>query len=251
GAVGGTVGGTARVVAGRDLTLMWRDPMRRLPWLLALVMAVGWPLLVFPFHGALFGCAFGALLFGAQAANMYGFEGSGLWLHLVAFADRQRARGEVLGHALVVTVPSVVLVTMAVVLVAVVRHDEANIPAALGLCWSAVIGAVATGSYLSAVWPYAMPQSRKSMFASSVPGQKGLTFRATFGTVVGGAVVAAPAIVCAVLSVAVAPVWGWVGVLISMVLPPAVLLAAIRMTAARFLAAGPSILAVVSVGDRW
>ncbi|MDQ6659232.1 MAG: hypothetical protein M3Z00_13600, partial [Actinomycetota bacterium] len=42
GAVGGTVGGTARVVAGRDLTLMWRDPMRRLPWLLALVMAVGW-----------------------------------------------------------------------------------------------------------------------------------------------------------------------------------------------------------------
>lgn len=249
-AIGGTLGGTARVVAGRDLTLMWRDPMRRMPWLLALLMAVAWPLLVFRFHGAVFGCGLGALLFGAQAANMYGYEGSGLWLHLVAFADRQRARGEVLGHAIVVIVPSVVLVAIAVVLVAVVRHDGANIPAALGLCWSAIFGAVATGSYLSAVSPYAMPQSRKSMFASSVPGQKGLTFRSTFGTIIGGAVVAAPAIVCAVLSVAVAPVWGWVGLLISLVLPPLVLVAAIRMTAARFLQAGPSILAVVSVGDR-
>lgn len=249
-AVGGTVGGTARVIAGRDLTLMWRDPMRRMPWLLSLLMAIGWPLLVFHGRGAVFGCVLGALLIGTQAANMYGYEGSGLWLHLVTFADRARARGEVIGHALSVVIPGIPVIIVSTVVVAAVRDDWANLPAALGVGIAAVGGAAAVGCYLSAVVPYAMPQSRKSIFASSVAGQKGVTFRATIGTLLGALVTALPAILFAVLSLLVSTGWGWVALFVGVLLPPVLLTISMRLTAARYLESAPEILAVVSAGDR-
>lgn len=249
-AVGGTVAGTARVVAGRDMTLIWRDPMRRMPWLLAMFMTVAWPLLVFRSHGAVLGCVLGALMFGSLAANQYGIEGSGIWLHLVAYADRRRARGEVYGHALVVILPSVVLITVAAVIVTVIRDDWATFPGALGACLAALVGAAAVGSYLSAAMPYAMPQSRKSMFASSIPGQKGITFRATIGTVFGGLVVAAPSGVCAVLGINGNAAWGWAGLLIGIAAPPLLLVHAVRETSERFLESGPEIFALVLAGDR-
>ncbi|WP_029135706.1 hypothetical protein [Nakamurella lactea] len=249
-AVAGTVSGTAQVIAGRDLTLMWRDPMRRMPWLLSLLMAIGWPLLVFRGAGAVYGCALGALLIGTQAANMYGYEGSGLWMHLVTFADRARARGEVIGHALSVVIPGVPVIVVSTVTVAAVRDDWANLPGALGVGIAAVGGAVAVGCYLSAVVPYAMPQSRKSIFASSVAGQKGITVRATLGTMLGAIVTALPAVAFAALALLVAPGWGWAALGVGLLLPPLLLTFATRLTAERYLESAPEILAVVSAGDR-
>lgn len=249
-AVGGTVSGTARLIAGRDFSLMWRDPMRRMPWLLSLLMAIAWPLLVFRGHGAVYGCALGALLIGTQAANMYGYEGSGLWLHLVTFADRARARGEVIGHALSVVIPGIPVIAVSTVIVAVIRDDWANLPGALGVGIAAVGGAAAVGCYLSAAVPYAMPQSRKSIFASSVAGQKGTTFRATIGTMLGAVVTALPAAAFAVLSLTVDAAWGWVALLVGLLLPPVLLRLSMVRTADRYLESAPEIFAVVSAGDR-
>jgi len=248
--VGGTVAGTARVVAGRDLTLMWRDPMRRMPWLLALLMAIAWPMVVIHGRGAVLGCVLGALLFGSQAANQFGIEGSGIWLHLVAYADRRRASGEVLGHVLVVILPSAALIVVSIAVVALVRDDWANFPGALGTCLSALIGAAATGSYLSAAIPYAIPQSRKSMFASSIPGQKGATFRSTSGTILGGVAVAIPAGALGLLGVLVDPAWGWLSLIVGIAVPPLVLLIAVRSTSRKYLESGPEIFARVLAGDR-
>ena len=41
-------GGTLRVVADRDRLLIWRDPMRRMPWLMVAVLTVAWPFIVVP-----------------------------------------------------------------------------------------------------------------------------------------------------------------------------------------------------------
>ena len=122
------------------------------------------------FDGAVRRCAGG---------NQYGVEGSGLWLHLQTITDRVRARGEVLGHAVAVIIPGGVIVLIAIAVQAVVRDDLDKIPAAIGLSFAALLGGTAVACYLSARVPYAQPQSRKSMFASSVPGQKGRTFAAT------------------------------------------------------------------------
>jgi ABC-2 type transport system permease protein len=244
------IGGTLRVVADRDRMLIWRDPMRRMPWLMMAVLTVAWPFIVVRGHGAVFWVAAMALLCGSQAANQYGLEGSGLWLHLQTISDRVRARGEVLGHAIVAVVLGTVIVIIAVLLQGFVRDDVDKIPAALGLCLGALLGGIAGASYISARMPYAQPQSRKSMFASSVPGQKGRTFLATLGLLGIGLVVALPAGIAAFLSVTVSPVWGWVGLILGPVVGAVALWFAAVMTADRYLDQAPEILALVSSGDR-
>ena len=249
-AVGVGIAGTMQVVAGRDRRLAWRDPMRRMPWLMLIVLTVVWPFLVVRGSGAVFAVAFGAILCGSQAANQYGVEGSGLWLHLQTVTDRVRARGEVLGHAVTVLIPGIVVVVVAVVVQAIVHGDYDHIPAALGVCFGALLGGLAAASYLSAAMPYAMPQSRKSLFASSVPGQKGRTTVASLGVIGGAIVIAVPAAAAALLSVTVSPFWGWVGLVVGPVVGAAALLVAARMTADRYLEQATEIFAVVSAGDR-
>jgi ABC-2 type transport system permease protein len=248
--IGVGVAGTARVVAGRDRVLVWRDPMRRMPWLMLIVLTVAWPFIVVQGRGAVFAVTFGALLCGAQAGNQYGVEGSGLWLHLQTITDRVRARGEVIGHAVTALIPGTVIVLFAIAVLAVVRDDYDKIPAAIGVCLGALLGATAAASYLSARLPYAQPQSRKSMFASSVPGQKGRTFAATLRLIGGGLLVALPAGIAAVLSLTVAPVWGWVALVLGPLCGALALWIAARMTADRFLDQATEIFAVVSAGDR-
>lgn len=249
-AVGVGVNGTMRVVAGRDRRLAWRDPMRRMPWLMLAVLTIVWPFLVVRGQGAVFAVAFGAILCGSQAANQYGVEGSGLWLHLQTITDRTRARGEVLGHAITVLIPGVVVVVAAIAVLAITYDDYDKVPAALGVCLGALLGGLAAASYLSAAVPYAMPQSRKSLFASSVPGQKGRTAAASFGVIGGGALIALPAAVAAVLSLTVSPVWGWVALVVGPVVGGVTLLVAARLTANRYIDQATEIFAVVSAGDR-
>ena len=129
-----------RVVAGRDRVLVWRDPMRRMPWLMLVVLTVAWPFLVVQGKGAVFAVAFGAVFCGAQAGNQYGVEGSGLWLHLQTITDRVRARGEVIGHAVTALIPGTVVVLVAIAILAVVRDDYDKVPAALGVCLAALMG---------------------------------------------------------------------------------------------------------------
>lgn len=244
------VAGTMKVVAGRDRLLAWRDPMRRMPWLMVVLLTVAWPFLVVRGSGAVFAVAFGALLCGAQAGNQYGVEGSGLWLHLQTVTDRVRARGEVLGHAIVALVPGVVIVLAGIAVQATVHGDFQHIPAAAGGCLAALFGAVAISSYMSARLPYAQPQSRKSMFASSVPGQKGRTTAASFAFLIGGLVVALPTIVLVLLSLLVDPVWGWLALIVGPLTGLVALAISVRMTADRFLEHGPEIFELVRAGDR-
>jgi ABC-2 type transport system permease protein len=243
-------GGTLRVVADRDRMLIWRDPMRRMPWLMMAVLTIAWPFIFGGGQGGIFWVAAMALLCGTQAANQYGVEGSGLWLHLQTITDRVRARGEVLGHAAVAVVLGTVIVTVAVLLQAFFRDDVDKIPAALGLCLGALLGGIAGASYISARLPYAQPQSRKSMFASSVPGQKGRTFLATLAMLGIGLATAVPAGIAAVLSLTVGSVWGWIGLILGPAVGAVVLWYAAAMTAARYLDQAPEIFALVSSGDR-
>ncbi len=242
--------GTMQVVAGRDRLLAWRDPMRRMPWLMVLILTIVWPFLVVRGQGAVFAVALGALLCGAQAGNQYGMEGSGLWLHLQIVNDRVRARGEVLGHAVVALIPGVLIVVVGIAVQAVAHDDYANLPAAIGGCLAALLGAISVSCYLSATVPYAMPQSRKSMFASSVPGQKGRSFVASIGFLLGGLAVALPTIAFILLSLLVDPVWGWVALVVGPVSGVVALVVAVRLAADKYLETAPEIFDVVRAGDR-
>ena len=243
--------GTMRVVADRDRLLVWRDPMRRMPWLTLIVLVLAWPFIVLRgAQGGVFAVAAMALFVGAQAANQYGVEGTGLWLHLQTITDRVRARGEVLGHAVAVIIPGSLIVLLSVAVQAVVSDDLDQVPAAAGLSLAALLGGTAVACYLSARVPYAQPQSRKSMFASSVPGQKGRTFAATLGLMGGGVVLSIPAGIAVILSLTVSPLWGWVALIIGPLVGVIALWIAAGMTADRYLENAPEIFATVSAGDR-
>lgn len=242
--------GTARVVAQRDRVLMWRDPMRRASWLVLLVLAIGWPFIVIGHSGSLYAVTLAALLVGAQAGNVYAIDGSALWLHLMIITDRTKARGEALGHALAAAIVGGVIIMISLIVLAAVFGDWSLLPGAIGLCLAAVLGALAVALYLSARLPYAVPQSRKSMFASSVPGQKGRTAFATFALLLGGAVLALPAGAFVIASHLAGPVWGWVGLVVGPLVGLGAVWFSLGRTADLFLATQPEILAVVRVGDR-
>lgn len=249
-AVGVGLWGTAQVVAQRDRVLIWRDPMRRAAWLVLLVLAIGWPFIVIGHSGALYAVTLAALLVGAQAGNVYAIDGSALWLHMLIITDRTKARGEAIGHALAAGILGIGVVLLSVVVLAAVYDDWALLPGAVGLCLSAVLGGLAVALYLSARLPYAVPQSRKSMFASSVAGQKGRTAVATFGLMFGGAVLALPAAAFVLASHLAGPLWGWVGLVVGPLFALGAVWIAVGRTADLFLATEPEILDVVRAGDR-
>ena len=113
------------------------------------------------------------------------------------------------------------------------------------MCLAALGGSCALAAYTSARIPYAMPQSRTSMFASSVPGQKGRTAIATLSVLVGGLVAAVPAGVCAVLAITADPVWGWVALLVGVLTGAGLLVALTRSAGRHYLEHSPETLAVV------
>lgn len=250
GPVADSLAGMVRLVMARDRVLTWRDPMRRIPWLMVFVMAVLWPPLVVRGHGSLFAVVLPAVTMGLQAGNQFAVEGTGVWLHMAAFADRTRARGEALGHSIFVVLPGTMIVVLAVFLQAVIRGDMKWVPAALGVCLAMMIGSVAFAGYFSAVLPYPMRQSRKSMFANSIPGQKGRTLGSAAASMGGGIALALPAIAMAVLSLTVSPAWGWAALVVG---PSCGLVGVVvisGLTASTYLNRVPEILATVAIGDR-
>ncbi len=250
-AVADSLRGTALLVAALDLRLSWRDPLRRMRWIVVVLFAIGWPF-VLRHSGALglFAVLLGSLLVGAQTANHLGVEGSGMWLNLVAYSDRMRARGELLGHSLASLGPGLVIIAAGLAVQVAARGHLALLPAAAGVCLAGLFGALGGASWLSAALPYAMPQSRTSVFVSSVPGHKGRGAGATFGMLGIGVATAGPAIAAAVVATQVDPAWGWVGLLAGLVSGVMVWALLTRAAATRYLESGPEILAVVSVGDR-
>lgn len=249
-AVADSLRGMIALIIERDRMLTWRDPMRRVPWITVAGLAVLWPLLVIRGHGTLFAVAFPAVMMGLQVGNQYGVEGTGIWLHLVAFADRTRARGEALGHAIFVLIPGTVIVVATVFLHAAIRHDLRWVPAALGVCLALMTGAVAVTGYVSAKLPYAMRQSRKSMFTSSIPGQKGRTLASTLASMLGGVAVAIPAIGLAVLALTTSPAFGWIALVVGPVCGIVAIVVMSSVTATTYLNRAPEILATVAMGDR-
>lgn len=249
-AVADSLGGMAAMIVARDRVLTWRDPMRRIPWLMVAALAVIWPLLVIQGHGSLYAVAFPAVMMGMQAGNQFGVEGTGVWLHMVAFADPMRARGEALGHAVFVAVPGTIIVVLAVFLQAGIRGDLHRVPAALGICLALMLGSIACVGYLSARLPYAMRQSRKSMFANGIPGQKGRNTATVFASAGGGLVVALPAVALTVLSVTLSTAWGWAALVVGPLCGAASIVVLSSWTARTYLDRMPEILTTVALGDR-
>jgi ABC-2 type transport system permease protein len=245
--------GPVGLIAGRDLRLAGRDPIRRMSWATGVVIGIVVPAVpIFSGQGPIGGAFSGwmlALLLGIQAANQFGFDGSGLWQHLVIFGSRAQARAEVLGHAVAVLLPGVPLVFLSAVVFPLIVGQPQQIPVAIGLML-AVFGGVVAGACVSSVWtPYGVPQSRTSAFASSAPGQSGRAFAALLIAAAVAVPTALPAGILLALS-AFLPALVWAVLVVGVLSAAAAVTLGVRVAGDAYAARGPAILAVVASGDR-
>ncbi|AZI57841.1 hypothetical protein EH165_06440 [Nakamurella antarctica] len=247
---GGPQASTRSVVWMRDLMLTWRDPMRRLPWMIVIVVLFAMPFIYVRGHGTLFAVALGGWMTGTQAANQLGVDGSGLWLHIVATGSRAKAKAELMGHALTSLIPGLILGGLAVLMWALIRGDTAWLPAGLGLTWTAVVSALGLASWLSVKLPVAIPQSRTAMFASAVPAHKSRALGTTMAVLLGPVLLTIPVGVLVFLSLSVDPLWGWVALVVGPLYSGAMCLALINRAATLYAETGAEILQLVSLGDR-
>ncbi|MBK7621332.1 MAG: hypothetical protein IPJ14_01350 [Kineosporiaceae bacterium] len=155
----------AAAVADKDLTLMLREPAQRVQLILATALTLAAaviPVLTGVRAAAIgyLGCGL-AVFLGMINSNVYGYDGSSMWVNVAAGDD---ARSDLLGKAtarLVVFTPAVVVVA----LVLGVSARPALLPGVLGCTIGAWCLATGLGLLQSVIAPYPVSYSENGVMA--------------------------------------------------------------------------------------
>lgn len=241
----------ARLVAGRTATVMgrqfrylWRDPRAKAAFASGLAVGLLLPLAAVVQHGTVYQCLWAAGLLGMQMYNQFGTDGSAFWTVASTIATRRDAALELRGRALTLAVIAVPYVTLVTVGAALLLDRAAALPETLGLAFAFLGALIATGTYASVRFPYAV---QNNPFSNSAPGQGSLVALNVFGGTVGGTVLCLPVLVLAVgLHVTDHHELLWTVLPIGVVYGLGVAAVSLRFTAPRLLARLPEILAVVA-----
>jgi ABC-2 type transport system permease protein len=244
---GRLVGGRTGTVMERQFRYLWREPRSKATWATGLAVGLLLPLVAVVQHGTVYQCLWAAGMLGMQMYNQFGMDGSAFWTVSATIGTREDAALELRGRALTLAVVAVPYVTVVTTGAALLLGRVSALPETLGLSFAFLGALIATGSYASVRFPYAVPQNNP--FASAAPGQSGLVALNVFGGTFSGAALSLPVIG---LTLAL-HLTGHHG-LLWLILPLGVAYglgaaaASLRFTAPRLLDRLPEILAVVSRG---
>ncbi|WP_344976991.1 hypothetical protein [Streptosporangium fragile] len=190
--------GPLAAVAVKELKYARRDPRGRVGWFAAVavtgVMAfslsrdgdgpTGVALAVAP-------ACIGAVMIGLQACNVFGIDGRSLWMNSTAYATDRAWRTDLAGRHLAVATIAVPLLTLLAVVAAFLAGDlRWAVPAAL-TAWGILGVGLGVGALTSVFLPYTVPD-RLNAFTGAAPGQGGVAFAASFGAMIGTALLALP-----------------------------------------------------------
>ncbi|KAB8197686.1 hypothetical protein FH608_003905 [Nonomuraea phyllanthi] len=147
--------------------------------------------------------AFGALMIALQSGNAFGIDGRSLWMNAVAFGSERDLATDLAGRHLANAVVAVPLIAVLAVLGGLFTgHPAMIVPAALS-GWGALGLGLGVGSVTSVVVPYTVPE-RMNAFSGAAPGQGGLAFVSSIGTMLGIALLSLPFVLPVVFG------WVWV-----------------------------------------
>jgi ABC-2 type transport system permease protein len=244
---GRLVEGRTGTVMERQFRYLWREPRSKATWATGLAVGLLLPLVAVVQHGTVYQCLWAAGMLGMQMYNQFGMDGSAFWTVSATIGTREDAALELRGRALTLAVVAVPYVAVVTTGAALLLGRVSALPETLGLSFAFLGALIATGSYASVRFPYAVPQNNP--FASAAPGQSGLVALNVFGGTFSGAALSLPVIG---LTLAL-HLTGHHG-LLWLILPLGVAYglgaaaASLRFTAPRLLDRLPEILAVVSRG---
>ncbi|MBD0734639.1 transporter [Streptomyces sp. CBMA29] len=242
---GRLVGGRTATVMERQFRYLWRDPRSKAAWATGLAVGLLLPLVAVVQHGTVYQCLWAAGLLGMQMYNQFGMDGSAFWTVSATITTRRDAALELRGRALTLAAVAVPYVTVVTTGAALLLHRVSALPETLGLSFAFLGALIATGSYASVRYPYALPQDNP--FANAAPGQGGLVALNVVGGTFSGAALSLP-----VIALTLALHFNDLHSLLWLVLPVgavygfAVAAVSLRFTAPRLLDRLPEILGVVA-----
>lgn len=240
--------GRTGAVMERSLRYVWRDPKTKSAWVTALAIGLIVPVFnAWQGTGTVYLACFAAGMLGIQMYNQFGQDGSAFWTVAAAIASPRDAYAELRARALallVITLPYSALVT---VLTTAMLGAWERLPETLGLSLALLGAMLGTGGWVSARFPYSIPQEGHRNIA---PGQAGLAWISIFGGMVGAALLCAPVIGLDVwLAVSSGgDEWRWVLLPVGAVYGVLIGWGGLRLAAPRVVERLPEILGAVSKG---
>jgi ABC-2 type transport system permease protein len=208
--------GPLAAVVTKELKCIRRDPRYRVVWFAAVMVVV---VVAFSTRAETFAgpwmtigvTTFAAMMIAVQLGNAYGFDGSSVWMNVVAFGSQRDVGVDLAGRHLANTLVAVpVLALTAVAAALFTGHPEAAVWAFLASLGVLGVG-LGVGSVTSVILPYTVPQ-RMNAFTGAAPGQGGQAFACAMLAFAGIAVLCAPFVVIVAFgglwTLALAPLYG-------------------------------------------
>ncbi|MGW4318079.1 transporter [Streptomyces sp. NPDC004684] len=240
--------GRTGTVMERSLRYIWRDPKTKAAWMTSL--AIG---LIVPVFNALQGtgspyfACFAAGMLGIQMYNQFGQDTSAFWMVALTISTPRDAYVELRGRALALLTVTLPYATLVTVLTTALLGGWARLPQVLGLSFGLLGAMLATGAWMSARFPYSIPQEG---YKNVVPGQAGLAWIAVFGGMLSAALLCSPVIALTIWSHVSASGgdWSWVLLPVGALYGAGLTVLGLRLAAPRTAARLPEILTAVSKG---
>ncbi|GAB1329067.1 transporter [Streptomyces sennicomposti] len=240
--------GRTGTVMERSLRYVWRDPKTKAAWVTSL--AIG---LIVPVFNALQGtgspyfACFAAGMLGIQMYNQFGQDTSAFWMVALTISTPRDAYVELRGRALALLTVTLPYATLVTVLTTALLGDWQRLPQVLGLSFGLLGAMLTTGAWMSARFPYSIPQEG---YKNVVPGQAGLAWIAVFGGMLSAALLCSPVIALTIWShvSASGEDWSWLLLPVGALYGAGLTVLGLRLAAPRTAARLPEILTAVSKG---
>jgi ABC-2 type transport system permease protein len=187
---GRLVSGRTGTVMERQFRYLWRDPRSKASWATGLTVGLLLPLVAVVQHGTVYQCLWAAGLLGMQMYNQFGMDGSAFWTVSATIGTRRDAALELRGRALSLAAIAVPYVTVVTTGAALLLGRASALTETLGLAFAFLGALIATGSFASVRFPYAVPQNNP--FGNAAPGQTGLVTLNVLGGTLSGAALCLP-----------------------------------------------------------
>ncbi|MFC9794286.1 transporter [Streptomyces sp. NPDC127584] len=185
--------GRTGAVMERSLRYLWRDPKTKAGAVTSLALGLIVPLVnALQGTGSIYWACFASGMLGMLMYNQFGQDTSAFWMVAQTISTAADAYAELRARTLallLVTLPYAVFVT---VLTVAVLGEWNRLPDAVGLALGLLGAMLATGSVVSAVFPYSIPQD--SGYKNVAPGQGALAWISILGGMLAASLLCAPLI---------------------------------------------------------
>lgn len=160
-------------VAAKELRSFWRDPRRRAQWVSTVAIGCGLPLWVVlrgtaTHPSAVLAAVAVAGLAGLSGMNQLGYDGSAMWMNVIAGNDM---RGDLAGRNVATLAITLPLVVLDAVVLATVEGGWGYVALAICLALGGLGVLFAIGDVVSVRAPVPLPESRTNAWASGASGR--------------------------------------------------------------------------------